>query len=185
MAGGRFTGRRYTADFLRRPPTAPAPGAAAFGVSGRLPQNMQLFLPEEKPIPSATIFETIDVASTAIVQSGILLPAAQQQIPANNLGRLSGVTFFITNLLPTTDVRFTVLGNGGPLQALNRVRIFPGTAGRVSNAFDVYIRIPSGTLLQVLFENNDGGTYQVGASLSGWFWPESDGKRWMQQGDLL
>lgn len=161
----------------------PGNGVTGFPDSG-LPQGIQLFLPEERPIPSAIVFETLDSAATAVVQANVFnLPAANFQVPDGFLGRISGISFYVDNLLTTSDIRFTVWQNRQPVQGFSGVRIFPGAAARVANQFDTYIRVPAGQLLEVSFTNNDGGSYIVGAALSGWIWPQSAGKLWLQRGE--
>lgn len=188
---GRFTGRRYTAASLG-PATAPTAGPSAFeGVgSGQpvsnapdeLPQLMAFFLPEERPIPSAQIINTLDVVTTSIVQTGVFLPNAKFQVQPGFVAVLTSVTFYITGLLTTTNVTFSVLGNRSSLSGFDKVRIFPGAAARVTDNYSVQLRIPAGALLEVQFNNNDGGNYQVGAKLFGWTWPLQQGDRWIARG---
>lgn len=171
------------------PPNAgpPVPGApfAAQTNAGSLQQIMTLFLPEERPIPGATIFNTLGQQATAVVQAGVLIAGAGIIIPAGSIARLDSVNLYATNLLPTSALTFTVLQNGAAIQGLTNVGIFPGTAARIAENFSLLVRISNGATLTVVFSNADGGAYLVGAALSGWFWPESLGRLYQQQGQTI
>lgn len=153
-----------------------------FDFPDHLPQDVNLFLPEERPIPSAIVFNTLGFATTAIVQTNVFLANAAFDLPDGWLGRIDSVTFYVANLLLASNITFTVFQNRTPVQGLANVPVFPGVSARVAENLEVYIRVPNGQLLEVAFNNNDGGTYTVGAALSGWIWPEQDGRRWVQRG---
>lgn len=163
-------------------------GAAPVGVSnpsgppGVLGQIVALPRPEDAPIPSAQIFDTFDTVVSNAVQAGVALPGCTVQIPAGFIGRLESAVFYCANLLTSSDVRFSVLGNGAPLQGLNKVRLPPANVALAITNLGVFIRLPQQTTVTVVFENNDGGVYNISAALYGWFWGEAQGRQYWQQG---
>jgi hypothetical protein len=138
--------------------------------------------PEAEPIPLASMFNTLNFKTTVAVEAGINIPGCEFVCPKGYVGRLDSVLFGVANLLLSSVVTFTVTLNGAPLAGLSAVGIFPGVAARVTNTFTCFIRLPVGAQLAVVYTNTDGGTYTVGAGLSGWMWPEAAGASWMQVG---
>lgn len=167
-------------------PSAGAPGTFARAVNaGALPQFVTLFLPEERPIPGATIFNVIGQQSTAAIQSNVAIPGVLVDVPAGYRCRLDSLVCYVDNLLQTSQLTFSVLANGGPIPGLANIGIFPGVVARAAENFDIFVRVDGPTKLTVQFSNADGGTYLVGAALSGWTWPDSLGKQYMQQGQAI
>ena len=186
------TGATDIATGLPTGPTAVSPrgdGGGSFAShqnAGALPQFITLFLPEERPIPSAQIFENaLGQQATNVVQAGVAIPGAVQVIPQGCVARLSAVNLYVDNLLTTSAIRFSVLFEGNALPGLSNIPVFPGAVARAVENIDVFVRILRAGTLSVTFTNNDGGTYIVGASLSGWFWNEASGKLYMQQGQVI
>lgn len=158
-----------------------------------LPRHVPVYLPEVYPIPDAQEFNPQGSASTVGVETGTQInllpgtgvensPTGVIRLPKNNIGIIRGFSISITNMLTTTDVNWSLLINGGPAGGYGTLKLFPRAAAFVGNAFDCFIRVPSGADISVKFSNVDGGTYVVGASVSGWFWPEASGKRWIEKG---
>lgn len=186
------TGATDIAVGLPTGPTPQRPGVTGGGSfashqnAGALSQFTTLFLPEERPIPSAQIFENaLGQANTNIVQANVAIPNAVQVIPTGCVARLSAVNLYVDNLLTTSQISFSVLFEGNALPGLSRIPVFPGAVARAVENIDVYVRILRAGTLSVVFTNGDGGTYIVGASLSGWYWNEASGKLYMQQGQPI
>lgn len=148
-----------------------------------LPQEVPIYLPENFPIPSAVEFNPLAKKTTAVAESGIDIGLILT-IPERSLGILRGVSLYITNMLDTTNVTWSVLQNGAVIPGYSNLSIFPRVAPFVSNGFDAFFRLGQGPVT-VVYNNIDGGTYTVGAALSGWFWPQSLGDLWLQQGEPL
>ena len=187
---GPFQPSGYTdiAGGLPTGPTASNPnaggGIASAQNAGSLPQFVTLFLPEERPIPSAVIFENaLASVATNIVQTAAT--GCTVVIPQGCVARLSSVNLYVDNLLTTSNITFSVLFDAAPLPGLSNIPIFPGVVARAVENFEVFVRILRGGTLTVNFTNNDGGTYIVGAALGGWFWNEASGKQYMQQGQVI
>lgn len=146
-------------------------------------RSLQVYLPEVFPIPAATEFNVVVSKGTSAVETNIDI-GLLVSLPQNNVGILRGVSIYINNMLTTTNVTWTVTFNGAPVPGYNNLSIFPRAAPSVANTFDSFVRIPQGNpmLLKVQYSNNDGGTYTIGAALSGWFWPITLGNLWIAQG---
>lgn len=150
---------------------------------GRAARALVLFLPEQYMIPDGRGFNPQGSIATAVVQANIAITNATQAIPDNTLAVVGSVTIQITNMLATTDVTYTVLVNQTPVQGYNGISIFPRVAPFVGNTFDIPIRVRGPATIQVIFSNNDGGAYTVGAALSGWMWPVTSDQRWKAWGE--
>lgn len=175
----------------------PAAVSAPFAERGArpmvLPRHVPIYMPEVYPIPDAQEFNPSGSRTTAAAETQqiTLLPATGAgegvptgviQLPKNNIGIIRGFSIYITDMLSTTDMAWTLLVNGAPAGGYGTLKMFPRAASFVGNNFDCFIRLPSGAQVSVIFTNTDGGTYVVGASISGWFWPETSGKRWLDTG---
>lgn len=154
----------------------------------QVPKHVPVYLPELYPIPDAQEFNPSGSASTAAVQTDIeiaLTPTifnGTNQIPKGAIGVIRGFSIYITNMLTTTTVSWTLRVNGAPAGGYGALTMFPRAQSFVGNSFDCFIRIPNGAVISVTYSNPDGGTYVVGASISGWYWPEVSGKRWLEEG---
>lgn len=158
-----------------------------------LKRMVPIFLPEDHPIPDSQEFNVTGSKSTSAVEAGIPIVIAPQvgpnagfvELPAGNIGRISSVLFSITDMLTTTDVTFTLRINGAPVPGYAGYKITPRVSPYVSNSFDdpsCRILLRNGDKINVVYTNTDGGTYVVGCAITGWFWPEASGKRWLALG---
>lgn len=145
---------------------------------------LQVPLPEVYPIPSATEFNILAQKTTIAAEQNIDIGLVLD-FPANNIGIIRGVTFYISNMLATTAVTWTVNLNGAPAAGYNNISIFPRVSPFVSNGFDSFVRVPQATKIRVNYTNTDGGSYVVGAALSGWFWPQTLGDLWLKKGGAV
>jgi hypothetical protein len=153
--------------------------------NGNAPESIlaqSVFLPEVFPIPDAKEFNPLGSQATAVVQVNQVIPGTVFDVPANTFGVIRSVTFYITNMLTTTNVTYSLLIQFAAAQGYSQVAIFPRVAPFVSNSFDCMVRFLGPARVQINFDNNDGGTYVVGGSFSGWFWPQASDARWRQSG---
>jgi hypothetical protein len=141
---------------------------------------LQVYLPEVYPIPSAIEFNTQVSKDTNVVETADI--GLTVNIPESNVGIVRAVLLQINDMLTTTNVTWTLQFNGAPVPGYSKISMFPRSAPFVGNSFDAFVRVPSGTKITVQYDNVDGGSYKVGAAVSGWFWPESLGQLWLQQG---
>lgn len=175
---------------LRR--DVPADIAAKFSQPPRrsdaasIPRNVPVYLPEIFPIPDAVEFNPSGSATSVGAETGTaitMLPTisnALVKLPDQNIGILRGFAVYITNMLTTTNVSWTLMINGSPAGGYGAIKLFPRASAFVGNSFDCFIRIPDGAKVGVEFTNTDGGSYIIGASFSGWYWPIASGKRWLE-----
>lgn len=145
--------------------------------------NLTIPLPEVLPIPAAHEFNIEGHVATAGVSAGpINIVNAAFRVPPNNLAVIRGVTFYITDMTTATNMVFSLLINGGAPAGYGGVTIFPRNAPFVANGFESMIRFNGDANIQGVFTNNDGGTYIVGVSFSGWYWPEASDVLWKSYG---
>jgi hypothetical protein len=174
-----FQQRGVPADLIA--PFAPFRPAGSGGPG--IDRALQIYLPEIFPIPAATEFNTLLTKATVAAETntdfGILI-----DVPDNNIAIIRGVSLFITNMLTTTQITWTLLTNNGPVGGYSNLFIFPRTAPFVSNAFDSFIRVDNGQIVRAQFTNpaTDGGSYTLGIAVSGWWWPKTLGDLWMRTG---
>lgn len=162
---------------------APVPSPLGLPNGGAMiARQLVIYPPEIYPIPDAIEFNLEGDVATVIVQAGITIPNVTVQLGAGYIGIIRGFSIYIDDMLATTDVRWTLLLNGQPAPGYGNLRMFPRVAPSVSNGFDAFVRVPDGNLITVVFSNVDGGTYRVGAAISGWMWPKSSGERWIASG---
>lgn len=160
-----------------QPPVVPP----SFGGPGG-PQSvgaaLQIPLPEVLPIPDAHEFNPLGQIATVGIQSNIEITGTAFDVPPNTLAVIRGVSLYITNMLTTTNILWSLQIDGSSPQGYNKITIFPRAAPFVSNGFDSMIRFQGPCTVRVVFNNVDGGAYTIGASYSGWFWPENSDTRW-------
>lgn len=144
---------------------------------------LQVYLPDIYPIPGASEFNILVTKSTTVAETADI--GLTLDVPANNIGIIRSVTISVSDMLTTTVVSWTVQVNGAPAQGYFGLSMYPRVSPFVSNAFDSFIHIPQGGKVRVQYTNTDGGSYTVGASIGGWFWPESLGRQWIDKAGAL
>lgn len=143
---------------------------------------LQLPLPEVYPLPEATSFNPLGSKATAAIETNIAIPGASVVIPSGMRAVVVGVSLYISNMLATTNVSFTVLVNGVAASGYAGIGLFPAAQALAQNSFDVPIRVLGPATVQVVYTNTDGGSYTVGASLSGWYWANTSDQRYKTTG---
>ena len=144
--------------------------------------SLQIPLPEVLPIPDAKEFNPLASQASAGLETNTVIAGTAFAVPAGYFGVIRGLTLYIVNMLATTNVTWTLQINGAAPQGFSALSIFPRVAPYVGNGFDACIRFTGPALIQVIFTNADGGAYTVGASYSGWFWPQASDARWRRFG---
>lgn len=144
---------------------------------------LQIYLPTIEPIPGASEFNILATKATVAVETNVDI-GLTLDLPANNIGIIRGVNLFILDMLTTTVLTWTLTINGGPVSGYTNLQIFARTAPFVGNTFDSFVNIPQGSKVRVVYTNTDGGSYTIGAAISGWFWPQSLGEQWIRKGGL-
>jgi hypothetical protein len=155
-----------------------------------LPKYVVIYPPEYYPIPDAQEFNPAGTVATVGVESGTQIPIAPQTgpdagavtLPSGSVGIIRSLQISLTNMLTTTDVSFSLLINGGPAGGYGVLKMTPRVAPYVSNTFDTFIRVPNNAKVNIVFSNIDGGSYIIGGSIGGWYWPQSSGVSWSKFG---
>jgi len=160
------------------------PGSARSGVPGagglvRLPENINKFLPQDSPIPSAQEFNVLGQIATAAV--GTVLPATCVfLVPAGYVVRISSFLIGATNVVATTALVWTFRVDGAPIPGYNNLAVFVGVAARLVNTFEAHVVLNGPCTLDLAVINTDGGIYSVGGGISGWMWQAEAGDRWLK-----
>ena len=147
-------------------------------------RTLSIPLPEVFPIPDARVFNAECQQASAIAQTFVLGFTPAVEIPAGYYGIVTSFTIYVQNMLATTNVTFSLLSNGNPVQGFAPLTIFPGASPRAANTFDTPQRFTGDVTLTVSITNGEGGSYLLGAALSGWFWPIASDRRWKSAGPI-
>jgi hypothetical protein len=140
-------------------------------------------LPEDSPIPDAHEFnQQGQILASVGNKNNVDITGTDLDIPDNNFGVITGVSLQISNMLATTLVSWSLLIQNVAPAGYGNMTIFPRAAPFVSNAFSCKIRFQGAATIRVVYTCTDGGTYDIGAAFSGWFWPENSDARWKAYG---
>lgn len=156
--------------------------ARAKDLMGTLPKILDIPLPWVFPIPSAQDVNVLGSKQTIAIENGVEIPTAAFTLGAGVIGVLRSFTVYITDMTTATDVQFALFINGGPAPGFGQIKMFPRVASSVSNTFDCMLTLGPAAKIQAFYNNNDGGTYNVGVSYNGWVYSEAAGKLWMEKG---
>lgn len=145
-------------------------------------RTLELPLPDVYPLPDAVQFNVSGAKTSVGAESNVPIPGAVIVIPDNMLCRLALLNIDLDNMLTTTVVSFSVLANMNPIAGFSALTPFARVAPSIGQEFDMFVRLSGPLTIQVVYTNSDGGTYPVGASLSGWYWPVASDVRWKARG---
>lgn len=161
------------------PPSSMGPGGRPMVAA----ISMQIPLPEVFPIPDAKEFNpTGSIANTGATVNPIEITNTITLVPDGTMGIIRGVQLYINDMLPTTDVKWSLIIDTGSPQGFNGITMFPRTAPFVGNAIDAGVRFNGPARISVVFTQTDAGTYLIGAGYSGWYWPTASDARWRKFG---
>lgn len=175
-----FTGQGAASVVV--PPNLRGPGG---GAPATLSRMLDIPLPDLFPIPDAHEFNIEADVSSVAVENNITITGLTVDIPQGYLAIVRGVSIYISNMLATTNVLYTVLtqGPGTAPAGYQNLRMFPRVAPFVGNTFDSMIRLVGPKTLTMIYSNLDGGTYQIGGAFSGWLWNVASDTRWKNAGE--
>ena len=138
-------------------------------------------VPEEAPPPGSTFFNSAD--SVGLVAAGVQpMPNATFQLDQDRYGVLKSIDFEVTNYTAASDVRFTLLVNGGGVPGFTNVRIPPAAASLKARGFDMSLALPRGATITVTVNDIDGGVYTANVAFFGWQWPAAIDARYRPEG---
>lgn len=150
---------------------------------------LDIYLPEIFPIPGAQEFQgyyeatlagPVTGANTVFTQGFGGAPLA---LPLNYQGIIRTVDIFATataGLLATTRILYTVLVNGAAAPGWQNRTFFQRITQSFEVGFDSFIRLPDSAVVSAQIRVNDANTYDVGIYVTGWYWPVSNGRAWME-----
>lgn len=151
-------------------------------VFGSLPRVLEVPLPWLVPMPSSQDLNVLGSVTSVAPSVGTEIPECRFQLGAGIIGVIRSFTTYITDMLTSTDVRYTLSVNGAPAPGFGRIKMFPVTASSKSNTFDCLIILPPAATISVFFTQTDGSTYNIGASYSGWVHTEAQARKWISAG---
>jgi hypothetical protein len=163
----------------------PLPVSPDVGASGQdVGRELSLPLPEVFPVPEAQLFNAELQRASIIAETFTLGFTPAVTILAGYFAVVNSFTIYVQNMLATSNLLWTLLANGVPVNGYTGLTIFPGASPRAANTFDAPIRLTGAQTLSVSITNGDGGTYLLGAAISGWQWPISSDRRWKTSGPV-
>lgn len=139
------------------------------GVSGGSIVELSIYagpVPGTRPINRSAVVTGLTAAGSPSIPADL-----QLQLQGGELGVIRSLTLNINDMLQTTNVRFDLLFDGAPVDGWSDLRIFPRVAASVSATYEpavTMVLVPEGSQVSVRIRVIDGGTYQVGASYTGW-----------------
>jgi len=155
------------ASASRVPTGGPADIGSNVGDAGGAGSFLELAPWIEPPRGSVPLFLS-GFAATVGVNNEQFPANCQQTMKGNQMGVIKGFTLFITSMLAATDVRWSLLVNGSPVNGLNPVTILPRVVTSISRPLSTLVFVPPLATVSVRILNVDGGSYNVGADLEGW-----------------
>lgn len=166
----------------------PSPGAVPARVEpvpplpGLSPYVRQIFPPWTTKIPASQDFFARDyeMIVPAGVGATVTSAAFAFRLPQDHVGWLQQFALYVRGSLATTQLRWTVRINGGPVPGWDNKANPPGAANLVLiTDNDLNKRIPNGALVDVLVTNVDGAAITgVGGFIAGWYHPKQDELRY-------
>ena len=147
-------------------PGSPRPAALEdVGIAGQILLPPSFFQARE----AVNFFQ--EGSTTGVTSVTGFVTLASFTLPANDIGWIREITIVVNDMLISTDVRFTVRIDGGPVPGFSALRLTPRAAASVSGTFTgetMRIDVPDGGQIVLGAQVFDAGTYQLGASFRGW-----------------
>jgi hypothetical protein len=114
--------------------------------------------------------------------AGVIGPGPASQavasftVPPHSRGVVREFSADVNNLLPTSAITWALRIAGAPVPGWT-FTAFPFGSPHVTIALitltdRVWVEIPGGSVVDVLITVADGGTYQLGANIAGWTYPQ-------------
>ncbi len=162
------TGPRPAAGPAGSAAGAPPPSTAIAGSSPGLLLDPYLF-----PPTNATPLFGTDLQPSVNAGTVTLLPGCTLQVPDNNVGVIASITVLLDQIVITSNVVWSILVNGITPPGYNQLRVIPrsGAAAVGVQFVPTRLELPPLAIVTVQAQNIDGGAYNLGAQLYGWYWP--------------
>lgn len=162
---------------------APGGGVARSGMAGGRPivtsmdggrqAAVTVYPPQYMRPPQAVDFNPDDVVSGAGGPTTVSFSGLNVELPPSTVGVVKALTLNVNDLLPTSEILFTLFFDGSPVNGWRDLRIFPRNAASVSLSWgpeELALPVPEGAEISVECEIVDGGTYDVGGRYHGWYY---------------
>jgi len=152
------------------PGGAPGPGGSPSGSGTTLdvPPFHQVKPPQAKAFKFNVSATGLNAANTPAI-----IPGGTFQIPAQNVGVVRSLSVGINNMLTTSNITFSLRFDETPVPGWDNLVLFPRAATSVVAGWspdETYEVTGEGVSVDILVNVLDAGTYQIGTSLSGWYY---------------
>lgn len=148
------------------------PGRGDVGVGQGVPKVLQIFPWWLYKPPTGIDVNKLD-ANVFLAPGVFDFTTLGLTLSQSQIGIIRGIDLYVNDMTETTDVTFTLAINGAAIPGYGQLTPFPRTAASVSQSFDTFIFLPSGSIVTVQAENFDGGAYAVGFGYQGWIVPSN------------
>ncbi len=173
--------RRLPPDIAARGMQDPDAERRASLLSQPVSRVIALRDPYEYPIPKAQPF-VLNSGSVASIAAGTLSPAGlQMNLPKGTVARIDSVTIYITSLLDTTSMQYSLRIGGAPV--LPALQFFPRAATSAGDNYPVFVRVPPQGKISMDIIQGDAGAYTVGAIITGWTFTVLAARRYLEYGE--
>ncbi|MGI8481849.1 MAG: hypothetical protein ACR2MF_07285 [Chthoniobacterales bacterium] len=135
-------------------------------------QRNEVHFPDDySPSPDSTTFTKTDwwdspAAIGTNFPAGLLFT-----LPDDMVGVIRFFAQYVNDMIAGDDIRWTIRINETAYPNWNDVKMFPTIASFRNVGDDPFIHIPEGGKVDVMLNNTTGLAKRIGASYSGWFWP--------------
>ena len=135
-----------------------------------IPQSLELPLPEDVPIPGASLFNPLGKATTVAVEVnkpivGPDVGGALLVVKQNARARLDGVVVWVQGLQPTSDLVVSFFDGGAPIPGFSNLQVFPGLVALFALPISGKYVSGAGPTFTATYTNKDGGSYIIGAAI--------------------
>jgi hypothetical protein len=162
--------------------TLPPNVAAQRGVIN-MTRALQIPMPEVFPIPDAHEFNITGSVASPGAANNVAITGCTFDIPDASLAIIRSVSLYITGMIATTNVLWSLLRDNQPLPGYQNISIFPRAVASIGLSLDAFLRVRGKCTISMQFSNIDGAAYVVGGAFSGWYWPETSDARWRATGE--
>lgn len=112
-----------------------------------------------------------NLAGATSATTPAVVGAASYTVPQGSVGYLKSFDVQVSNLLPTSDIRFSLRIDGGSIPGWDDLFILPGNIAVFVKSWgpdELFLELPPAKTLDIAVTIADGGTYDIGAALHGW-----------------
>lgn len=97
--------------------------------------------------------------------------ALQLVLPENSVGMIRSFSQYVNDMVAGDDIAWSILIDDVPAENWGDVTMFPTIASFRTVNDDPAIHLPEGARIVIRLNNRSGLAKRIGASYSGWHWP--------------